>query len=152
MKRLRALYMSIAVLGAATAPLAVGADEPASLKAAYDEMQEMTGGVPSIIEVYPKSAVSAGWDLEKSTDLNQNTVLPAKLRELIGLAVAAQVPCHYCVYYHTRAARALGATEEEIREAVHVSSLVRHWSTLLQGNQYDFAAFKAETDAAFKAE
>ncbi len=149
MRRLRALCASVAIAGAVIAPLAVKAEEPSSVKAAYAEMQEMMGAVPSIMEVYPKSAVSAGWALVKSTDLNQDTTLPAKVRELIGLAVAAQIPCQHCIYYHARAAKAQGATEEEIREAVHMSSLVRHWSTLLQGNRYDFEAFKTETDAAF---
>ena len=121
-----------------------------SAEAALAEMKKMFGGVPSTFQVYPKSAIAAGWALMKSTDLNENTALSMKTRELIGLAVAAQIPCPYCIYYHTAAAKAQGATDEEIREAVHVSSLVRHWSTVLQGNQYDFEAFKAETDAAFK--
>ena len=128
------------------------AGEAQSTEAAYAEMNELFGGVPSIMQVYPKSAVPAGWALIKGTDLNENTALPLKVRELIGLAVAAQIPCQYCVYYHTVAAKAAGATEEEVREAVHMSSLVRHWSTLLQGNEYDLEAFKAETDAAFKTE
>lgn len=117
--------------------------------AAYAEMNEMFGDVPSIMQAYPRSAVPAGWALIKETDLNPDTALPPKTRELIALGVAAQIPCHYCIYYHTKAAKAFGASEEEVREAVHMSSLVRHWSTILQGNQYDLDAFKAETDAAF---
>jgi AhpD family alkylhydroperoxidase len=114
-------------------------------------MKKMFGGVPSIMQVYPESARAAGWAMMKSTDLNKNTALSAKVRELIGLAVASQIPCKYCIYYHVKAAKAAGASEEEIREAVHQASLVRHWSTILYGNQYDFEAFKAETDAAFKS-
>lgn len=133
------------------APVSV-AEEPQSASKAYAEMKEMFGGVPSLMQVYPKSAVPAGWALIKQTDLNENTALTPKVRELMGLAVAAQIPCQYCIYYHTKAARSFGASEEEIREAVHMSSLVRHWSTVLQGNQYDFDAFKAETDEAFAAE
>ncbi len=151
MKGLRALCASLAVIGAMVAPVAIKAEEPDLVKAAYAEMKEMMGGVAPIIQVYPKSAVAAGWALVKSTDLKQNTALPAKTRELIGLAVAAQIPCQYCIYYHAKAAKAQGATDEEIREAVHMSTLVRHWSTVLQGNQYDFEAFKAETDTAFKS-
>lgn len=86
----------------------------------------------------------------KSTDLSKDTALPSKLRELIGLAVAAQIPCQYCVHYHIKAAKAAGASEEEIREAVHQASLTRHWSTILYGNQYDLEAYKSEVDAAFK--
>ena len=152
MRILRVLCVSAAVTVMALASTPSWADEPMSAEDAYAEMKEMFGGVPSLFQIYPKSAVGAGWALMKSTDLNENTALSAKVRELIALGVAAQVPCQYCIYYHTKAAAAQGATEEEIREAVHMSSLVRHWSTVLQGNQYDLEAFKAETDAAFKTE
>lgn len=84
------------------------------------------------------------------TWVNKNTVLPTKVRELIGLAVAAQIPCQYCVYYHIKSAKAAGASEEEMREAVHQASLTRHWSTILYGNQYELKAYKSETDAAFE--
>ena len=113
-------------------------------------MEKMVGGVPAEMKVYPESARAAGWEMMKSTDLNKNTALPSKTRELIGLGVAAQIPCQYCVYYHTKAAKAAGATEEEIREAVHQASLTRHWSTVLYGNQYDIVVYRKETDAAFK--
>lgn len=153
--KMRALCTSFILLltvSAILVPSTTNAQDAPSAEAAYAEMTEMFGGVPSILQVYPKSAVPAGWALVKETDLNQNTALPAKTRELIALGVAAQIPCQYCIYYHTVAAKAAGATEEEVREAVHISSLVRHWSTVLQGNQYNFEAFKAETDAAFKTE
>ena len=119
-------------------------------EAALAEMKKMLGGVPAEMQVYPESARAAGWAMMKSTDLNKNTALPAKVRELIGIAVASQIPCQYCVYYHVKAAKAAGASEEEIREAVHQASLTRHWSTILYGNQYDLEVYKAETDAAFK--
>jgi alkylhydroperoxidase/carboxymuconolactone decarboxylase family protein YurZ len=45
---------------------------------------------------------------------------------------------------HTRAARAAGATDQEIREAVAVAGQVRMWSTLLNGNAYDMQEFQAE--------
>jgi AhpD family alkylhydroperoxidase len=121
-----------------------------SSEAAMTEMKEMLGGVPTELQLYPKSARAAGWAMMKSTDLNENTALPSKVRELIGLAVAAQIPCQYCVYYHIKAAKAAGASQEEIREAVHQASLTRHWSTILYGNQYDLDVYKAEIDAAFK--
>ena len=64
----------------------------------------------------------------------------------MGLAVAAQIPCAYCVYFHTAAARANGATDEEIKEAVAMAAIVRHWSTVMNGMQVDLATFKQETD------
>ena len=74
-----------------------------------------------------------------------------KVRELIALGVAAQVPCSYCVYYHTKAAMLYGATDDEVREAVAAAATVRQWSTVLNGRGYDLDAFKAEVDQLFKA-
>jgi len=125
------------------------AADSASSAAAIAEMKKMFGGVPTELQLYPESARAAGWEMMKSTDLNENTALPSKTRELIGLAVAAQIPCQYCVYYHIKAAKAAGASQEEIREAVHQASLTRHWSTILYGNDYDLGAYKSEVDAAF---
>ena len=127
------------------------AEEPSPSEAAIAEMNKMLGGVPAELKVYPESARVAGWEMMKATDFNKNTALPSKVRELIGLAVASQIPCQYCVYYHTKAAKAAGASDEELREAVHQASLTRHWSTILYGNQYNFEAYKSEIDAAFKS-
>jgi alkylhydroperoxidase/carboxymuconolactone decarboxylase family protein YurZ len=60
--------------------------------------------------------------------------------------VASQIPCQYCVYFHTAAAKANGASDEEIREAVAMSGIVRHWSTVLNGMQVDLPTFKQEVD------
>ena len=78
--------------------------------------------------------------------LNPDTALPKKVKELIGLAVAAQVPCDYCVYFHTETAKANGATEEENREAVAMAALTQHWSTVLNGMQVSQETFEQETD------
>ena len=78
--------------------------------------------------------------------LNPDTALDGKTKELIGLAVASQIPCEYCIYFHTSAARANGATDEEIRETVAMAAIVRHWSTVLNGMQVDLATFKQEVD------
>ena len=83
----------------------------------------------------------------KGFQLNPGTQLSGKAKELIGLAVAAQIPCQYCIYFHTAAAKANGATDEEIKEAVAMAAVVRHWSTVLNGTQVDLAGFKRETDA-----
>lgn len=78
--------------------------------------------------------------------------LDAKTRELIALAVAAQIPCAYCVYFHDKSARANGASDSEVREAVATAAHVRHWSTVLNGMAYDFDAFKAEIDRMFASQ
>ena len=141
--------LTLSLCGISLLACATRAAAPAGSDAAIAEMNEMLGGVPTEIQLYPESARAAGWFMMKSTDLNENTALPTKTRELIGLAVAAQIPCEYCVHYHIKAAQAAGATQEEIKEAVHQASLTRHWSTILYGNSYSLDAYMSEIDAAF---
>ncbi len=50
--------------------------------------------------------------------------LGAKARELIAVAVAVTLRCDGCITVHTEAARTLGATEEEIAEALGVAVAV----------------------------
>lgn len=94
---------------------------------------------------YPEHALKSRLEAE-SVLMGKGAALTAKIRELIALGVAAQIPCEYCVYVHTKFARANGATEAEIREAVAMAAHVRHWSTVLNGMAYDFEAFKKEVD------
>lgn len=77
---------------------------------------------------------------------NESAAIEPKMRELIALAVAAQIPCTYCVHAHSSNAKALGASEEEIREAVATAGYVRLFSTALHGNGYDLDTFVAEHD------
>ena len=96
-------------------------------------------------DTYPTHALKPVLEAE-AVLTGTNAQLDAKTRELISLGVAAQIPCTYCVYAHTKSARANGASEAEIREAVAAAATVRQWSTVLNGMAYDFEAFKAELD------
>jgi AhpD family alkylhydroperoxidase len=96
-------------------------------------------------DTYPEYALPSALAARGVLEGDQAT-LDAKTRELIALGVAAQIPCSYCVYAHTRKAQARGASEAEIREAVATAATVRQWSTVLNGMQYDLDEFKAEFD------
>ncbi len=96
-------------------------------------------------DTYPEHALKAALSARGVLE-GEGSQLDAKYRELIALGVAAQIPCTYCVYAHTKNARAKGATEAEIREAVATAATVRQWSTVLNGMGYDLEAFKAEVD------
>ena len=122
-----------------------GEDENAT--ATYQDIEATLGQVPTMFKVFPEVGIAGAWREFKSVQLNPNTALDGKTKELLGLAVASQIPCEYCIYFHTSAAKANGATDEEIQEAVAMAAIVRHWSTVLNGNQVDFGTFKAETDA-----
>ena len=94
---------------------------------------------------YPKHALESALEASKEL-MGKDAKLDAKTRELIALGVAAQIPCAYCVYVHTKNASAEGASEDEIREAVAIAAHVRHWSTVLNGMGYSLESFKAEVD------
>ncbi|OHV87232.1 alkylhydroperoxidase [Mesorhizobium sp. ORS 3428] len=113
-------------------------------EAALKDMQATMGGVPSFVKQFPKAAVPGAWAEVKALQLSDKTALSPKVKSLISLAVAAQIPCSYCIWSDTQDAKRAGATDEEIQEAVAVSALTRHWSTVFNGMQIDFAQFKKE--------
>ena len=125
-------------------------DAHATAEATYRDIQETLGIVPGFFRQLPESGIAGAWAEFKSVQLNPKTELSGKVKELVGLAVAAQVPCSYCVYFHTAAAKANGATDGEIREAIAMASIVRHWSTVLNGAQVDLATFKGEVDTVLR--
>lgn len=116
----------------------------AEAQTTYSEIQGALGLVPTFMKDFPEEAIAAVWAEYKGTELDPASALPGKYKELIGLAVAAQIPCRYCIYFHSAAARLNGATDREIKEAVAVAAIVRQWSTVLNGNQIDEAEFRGE--------
>ena len=114
-------------------------------KKAETEMKEAFGTVPAMFKVYPNHMRASAWEWFKSAD-SPDAAIPAKYSELISLGVASQIPCSYCVYAHTTMAKMLGATDEEIQEAVASAANTRHWSTVLNGAGVEFEEFKAEWD------
>ena len=54
-----------------------------------------------------------------------NGAIPKKYRELIALAVACTTQCPYCIEAHSRAAKAAGATREEVVESAFVAAALR---------------------------
>lgn len=125
------------------------AEDPAAT-AAYKDIKSTLGIVPGFFKAFPEPGIAGAWAEFKMVQLNPTTKLNGKTKELIGLAVAAQIPCTYCIYFHTAAAKANGATDEEIGEAVAMAAIARHWSTVLNGMQIDLAAFKSDTDTVLK--
>ncbi|HON58747.1 MAG TPA: carboxymuconolactone decarboxylase family protein [Smithella sp.] len=53
----------------------------------------------------------------------QKTVLDAKTKELIRLAVALVFRCHHCTEHHLKDAFEAGATKAEVSEALLLASL-----------------------------
>lgn len=97
-------------------------------------------------QTYPEQALKAAW-AEYQAVYGPNGAISPKMKQLIALAVGAQIPCQYCVYGHTIKAKKAGATDAEIKEALAVAALTRKWSTILNGSDYGFEKFKKELGA-----
>ncbi|HUS31610.1 MAG TPA: carboxymuconolactone decarboxylase family protein [Kofleriaceae bacterium] len=111
----------------------------------FVEIEKTLGFVPEFFKGVPQTLLPAFWSSLTGLQLNPATKLDGKTKELIGLAVAAQIPCEYCVYFHTEAAKLNGATDEEVKEAVAMAGVTRLASTILNGTQTDKAQFKKDT-------
>jgi AhpD family alkylhydroperoxidase len=98
------------------------AAQDAQAQAVYRDIEQTLGSLPGFFKQLPETAVAGAWAEMKAFQLNPKTELNGKTKELIGLAVAAQIPCQYCIYFHTAAAKANGATDEEIKEAVAMAA------------------------------
>mgnify|MGYP002403650965 CR=1 FL=1 len=130
-------------LGLATATLAESAPVAASAEEAYKDIEATFGFVPEFLKLYPKASVSGAWYAMKNFEL-ADTALDAKTKALISVAVASQIPCQYCIWLDSKTATDLGATDEQVREAVTMAAMTRHWSAVLNGYQIDMDAFKKE--------
>jgi AhpD family alkylhydroperoxidase len=142
------LIATVAGLGGLTAAPSPAMAQDAT--ATYQDIERTLGLVPSFFKAFPEAGIAGAWSEFKSIQLNPATKLDGKTKELLGLAISAQIPCQYCVYFHTAAAKLHGATDEEIRETVAMAAIVRHWSTVLNGMQVDLAGFKQETDTVLR--
>lgn len=113
---------------------------------AYKDMQDTLGIVPTFLKAFPQDSIAGAWAQMKALQLGKNTALNGRTKELIGLAVAAQIPCRYCSYFHESAAKANGATDQEIREAVAMSALTRNFGTIVNGRMVEETSFRRDVD------
>jgi AhpD family alkylhydroperoxidase len=133
------------LLGVSTTARADGdASGNTAAAAARADIGKTLGFVPQFFLKFPDVVLPGAWEEMKSLQLNPKTTLPGRSKELIGLAVAAQIPCRYCILAHTDFARLNGASDAEIGEAVAMAAVTRHWSTFLNGIQTDEDKFRAE--------
>ena len=74
---------------------------------------------------------SQSWKASKAwLDLNNivgrdDGAVPKKYRELIAVAVACTTQCPYCIEAHAKAAKAAGASREELVETAFVAAALR---------------------------
>jgi AhpD family alkylhydroperoxidase len=148
-RRIGAALLAVIGLGAMVAPVTLStarADDQA-YEATLKDIQQTLGGVPSFLKEVPKIALPGAWSELKAVEFSNDSAIPMKYKALIEIAVAAQIPCHYCVWLDAQAAKAAGATDDEVKEAVAIAAIDRHWSAIFNGMQVDFDQMKSEFGA-----
>ena len=110
------------------------------------DIEETLGLVPEFFKRVPDYLLPTEWASFKNLELSDQTAIPNKYKELIGLAVSGATRCRYCTYFHTEAARLFGATEDEVMEAALIAKNTMGWSTYLNTLQFDYDQFVREFD------
>ena len=105
------------------------------------DIEATLGLVPEFFKQVPDYLIPTEWASFKSLQLSDQTAIPNKYKELIGLAVSGATRCRYCCYFHTEAARLFGASEDEITETALIAKNTMGWSTYLNTLQFDYDQF-----------
>ncbi len=113
----------------------------------YNEIEEMLGLVPTFFQRIPDSSLELEWNLFKRIEIDESPI-PNKYRELMGIAISASIKCRYCTFFHTEMAKLFGATDEEIDDALRYAKNTSGWSTFINGLQLDYEQFKDEVTQA----
>jgi len=107
------------------------------------DIEESLGIVPGYFEHLNGEDLRHEWPIFKRFALEE-TEIPPKYRELIGLAVAANLKCPYCQLFHREAAKLHGATDEELAELSMLASWTARYSALIHAQNYDYETFETE--------
>jgi AhpD family alkylhydroperoxidase len=112
-------------------------------ESALKDIKKTMGVVLDQFKKIPRDAVPHEWALMKEYSFSE-TKIPAKYKELMGLAVAATIKCPYCIYFHTHAAKMNGATDDEIAETAFLARFTTGWSEMLHAASIDLEGFKKQ--------
>ncbi len=108
-----------------------------------NEIRDTLGFVPGFMRMLPEDALMHDWPIWKKYSLMDSNI-PPKYREMMGLAVAANIRCPYCESMHHDMAVMHGATKEELREVAVIASLTARWSVYLHAQHYPMEQFDRE--------
>jgi AhpD family alkylhydroperoxidase len=108
------------------------------------DIEKSFGIVPGFMKGLPEDVLIHDWPLMKKYTLGESKI-PAKYRELMGLAIAANIKCPYCQLFHKSAAQMYGATPEEFAEIAFLASYTARWSSMIHAQHYPYETFAKET-------
>jgi AhpD family alkylhydroperoxidase len=89
---------------------------------AHELLDELTASGRQLRDAIPD--VYSGYKRLSSAAMGEDGELPAKIKELIALAIAVTRECDGCVAAHARGAARRGATAQEVAETMGVAILM----------------------------
>jgi AhpD family alkylhydroperoxidase len=92
------------------------------MTSARDTRNELIGLGRELRKAIP--GVYAGYAQLHAAAIGDDGALPARIKELIALAISVTKECDGCVVAHARGAARRGATAEEVAEAMGVTILM----------------------------
>jgi AhpD family alkylhydroperoxidase len=94
-------------------------------KEAFDELKEAMGisKVPNTFRQMAQKPKFLKTLLAMDSVVYADDTLDAKTKHLMAVAVSAAMGCEYCVYAHAALAQKLGASEEQVAEALTVAAV-----------------------------
>lgn len=125
--------------------MATSVETTATSQEILQEVERTLGVVPTFLREleYDSVALDHSWELIKKFILGES-LIPAKYRELMGVAVASAVHCRFCVTFHSAVAKLFGATDEEIKEAAFLAKHTVGWSAFVDGRLADVGQLEKE--------
>jgi AhpD family alkylhydroperoxidase len=113
-----------------------------------DYKNQLVKSIPEFAKLSPDSL--KGYQTLSAAN-SEHSLLGAKVRELISLAVAVTTRCDGCITFHTEAALKAGASKEEISEALGVAMAMNAGAALVFSlRAMDAVAAKTGQQAAAK--
>jgi AhpD family alkylhydroperoxidase len=85
---------------------------PSDIRELAQRRRELTPETEAAFEIFSQKIFAEG-------------ALPAKVKQIIAVAVAHVTQCPYCIKGHTRAAMRHGASQQELMEAIWVAAEMR---------------------------
>ena len=108
------------------------------------DVEKSFGIVPGFMKALPRDVLIHDWPMMKKYTLGESKI-PPKYRELMGLAIAANIKCPYCILFHKSAAQLYGATPVEFAEIAFLASYTSRWSSMIHAQHYPYEKFERET-------
>jgi len=109
------------------------------------DIEDSIGIIPKCLERLSENVLMRYWPFLKRYQLGESCI-PEKYRELISLALVANMKCRSCLLTFRSMAKSAGATDDEIAEAMFLANHVARWSDLHHPSLHDPIVTWQETE------